>query len=406
MNILLFTQVYPDEPGVKTFRTSSVCHYWAKEWISMGHNVVVVYSYPNYNYCFHLLAKLFPMYIAQFTNGTITNYTRNTTSYEKDGVKVIKIPMRKFMPKIRYSSTVIDNIVNSADCFLKDIDFSPDIILSHFDNPVLEIAGKMKDRLRIPFTFVLHGYPHDIKRLYPNSYQELISKVDVWGFRSQSIRKEFELTFGKLSESFIAYSGVPNKYIDNIGEHGGKIKGKVAYVGALMRRKYPEKIVEALVEKLKNNEINICFIGEGALSSTIKKQIKKYGIEDNISLLGHISREQVQQELDSSEYFIMVSRHETFGMVYLEAMAHGCITIASRNEGFDGIIVDGVNGFLCEAGNSEELKTIIDRIESMSKEEKKRIRHNAIKTAQNMTEKKMAEKYLTDVIDILNRKSL
>ena len=38
----------------------------------------------------------------------------------------------------------------------------------------------------------------------------------------------------------------------------------------------------------------------------------------------------------------MISSSETFGLVYLEAMAAGCITIASRDEGFDGIIKDGV----------------------------------------------------------------
>ena len=42
----------------------------------------------------------------------------------------------------------------------------------------------------------------------------------------------------------------------------------------------------------------------------------------------------------------MISQGEAFGLVYLEAMARGCITIASRGEGFDGIIKDGINGFL------------------------------------------------------------
>ena len=46
---------------------------------------------------------------------------------------------------------------------------------------------------------------------------------------------------------------------------------------------------------------------------------------------------------------------KTFGLVYLEAMARGCITVASRDEGFDGIIQDGVNGFLCKSGDETEL---------------------------------------------------
>lgn len=47
----------------------------------------------------------------------------------------------------------------------------------------------------------------------------------------------------------------------------------------------------------------------------------------------------------ASDCFIMISKNEAFGLVYLEAMSAGCITIASRGEGFDGVIIHGVNGF-------------------------------------------------------------
>ncbi len=49
---------------------------------------------------------------------------------------------------------------------------------------------------------------------------------------------------------------------------------------------------------------------------------------------------------------VMNSRNEAFGLVYFEAMARGCIIITSRKEGFDGIIQDGVNGFLFKASDS------------------------------------------------------
>ena len=60
-----------------------------------------------------------------------------------------------------------------------------------------------------------------------------------------------------------------------------------------------------------------------------------------------MKREEVIRQMDNHDVFVMISRNETFGLVYLEAMARGCITIASRNEGFDGVIEHGVNGFLC-----------------------------------------------------------
>ena len=88
---------------------------------------------------------------------------------------------------------------------------------------------------------------------------------------------------------------------------------------------------------------------------------------------------QVVEHLKNSAVFIMISRKETFGLVYLEAMATGCITVAARGEGFDGIIEDGVNGFLCEAGNVAELTEIIRK---------------AIETAIELTEEKAAKRDL------------
>ena len=406
MNILLYTQVYPDEPGTKTLRSSSVCHYWTKEWVKLGHKVVVIYCYPNYNYIFHLAAKMFPQFISQFTNGTITGYTTKTLTYNLDSVTVLKIPMRKLMPKIRYSQKQIDKIICTAKSYIDDIEFNADLIVSHFDNPILEIAGIMKDVLNVPFTFVLHGYPSDIKRLYPTEYRELINKVDAWGFRSRSIKHDFELQFGKLDKTFIAYSGVPDSYIDNMGTRTEKKKGSICYVGALIKRKYPEKVLEATHMWLKDGSMSLTYIGQGALSKTITNMAVKYDVFDNIRLLGQISRENVQKELEYSDMFVMISRHETFGMVYLEAMAHGCITIAAKNEGFDGVIEDGVNGFLCEAGNADELKNIILKIRVMQKEELNVIRQNAINTAYNMTEMKMAKRYLDDVTGILKSKGI
>ena len=169
----------------------------------------------------------------------------------------------------------------------------------------------------------------------------------------------------------------------------------------LIKRKYPEKVLEAMIPFMQKGEMSLTYIGEGALEKRIRNQAQKNKIGSRLYLLGQVDREHVQHELASTDIFVMVSRHETFGMVYLEAMAHGCITIASKNEGFDGIIVDGVNGFLCEAGNSNELRRIIEFINEMDADKKQSIRQAAISTAQAMTEHKMAVAYINDVCNLI-----
>ena len=93
----------------------------------------------------------------------------------------------------------------------------------------------------------------------------------------------------------------------------------------------------------------------------------------------------------------MISKAEAFGLVYLEAMAQGCITIASRNEGFDGIIQHGVNGFLCEAGNVDELSDLLTSIRNMDKDKLIEISNNAIETAKRLTDAKAAKLYIDNV---------
>lgn len=80
-------------------------------------------------------------------------------------------------------------------------------------------------------------------------------------------------------------------------------------------------------------------------------------------------------------------------------MSMGCITIASRNEGMEGIIEDGINGFLCKAGDEIELGKIIDKINELSQDEIARISQNARMTARKLTDSKVAEYYVNSIIN-------
>lgn len=57
----------------------------------------------------------------------------------------------------------------------------------------------------------------------------------------------------------------------------------------------------------------------------------------------------------------MPSYPEGFGIVYLEAMASGCVTIGTKGEGIDGFIRDGENGFLVPPDDVDAIVQTIDR---------------------------------------------
>ena len=64
----------------------------------------------------------------------------------------------------------------------------------------------------------------------------------------------------------------------------------------------------------------------------------------------------------------------------------------------DGLIEDGINGYLCEAGNSNELVEILKKIELMTPEKKKQLSDNAVATARFYTDKLAADRYINSVL--------
>ena len=88
----------------------------------------------------------------------------------------------------------------------------------------------------------------------------------------------------------------------------------------------------------------------------------------------------------------MPSINEGFGIVYLEAMKAGCITIGTKGEGIDGFIENGKNGFLVNP-NVDEIVKLIDEIYN-DKYNLDTIRFNAFDDVAELTWENNAKKYI------------
>jgi len=81
-------------------------------------------------------------------------------------------------------------------------------------------------------------------------------------------------------------------------------------------------------EKLKGVKLYIA--GKGSLKSTFEKQISSLGLNNNITLLGFVSDEELRQWYQISDAFIMPTEElEGFGIVTIEAFASGIPVIAT-----------------------------------------------------------------------------
>ncbi len=79
---------------------------------------------------------------------------------------------------------------------------------------------------------------------------------------------------------------------------------------------------------------------------------RRCGAFSNVRFLGNVPYEQVPHVLAGAEIYIFPSRYEGFGLSLVEAMAAGCVPVASLIRGVtDSIVEHGVTGYLFPIGN-------------------------------------------------------
>ena len=114
-------------------------------------------------------------------------------------------------------------------------------------------------------------------------------------------------------------------------------------------RLYPQKghiyLIEAL-KKLKNTcpHFLCLFVGDGPLRDFLKKKVKDKGLEKEIRFLGW--REDVPELISQSDFLVLPSLWEGFGLVLLEAMLLGKPVVATRVGPIPEVVEDGVTGLL------------------------------------------------------------
>jgi glycosyltransferase involved in cell wall biosynthesis len=83
--------------------------------------------------------------------------------------------------------------------------------------------------------------------------------------------------------------------------------------------------------------------------------IAKADLSDVITLLGSVTQKEVQSELQSSDAFVLASRHEPLGVAYMEAMASELPVIGTDAGGVRELITQGRDGLLVPAGDAQAL---------------------------------------------------
>lgn len=400
MRILMLTSVYRDETlGLKDPSTNIV-NSFVKEWKKQGNDVLVIHNSHCYPRIFYAIPSKIKQTLSSKMGFAILDYrVIQKKIYVSSGVKVFRLPIKKIIPHMRPGKYTIKKQVQRIADILEAEKFIPDVMVGHWASPQMEIISELKKIYPCKTAVILHGLSYITAPGFDvNKY---LKNIDILGARSLTQAKQIQEILHLSKMPFVCNSGVPDEYLDayniNLDKFRNIKKLEITYVGRLVSYKNVDATIRALAQiKEVNWKFNI--VGDGATRAALEKLAKESDCDDKIRFWGWVSREEVMKILEDTHIFVMISTNEIFGLVYLEAMAASCITIASKGGGVDGIIVNGENGYLCQEGNDMELLAILKAIEKKSFSDIANIVRKGYMTAEEYKDSNVAKKYLDNIV--------
>jgi glycosyltransferase involved in cell wall biosynthesis len=94
--------------------------------------------------------------------------------------------------------------------------------------------------------------------------------------------------------------------------------------------------------------------GEGPERQRLELLIRSYRLQEHVTLLGHVARQEMEALYREAEVVVLTSFSEGIPLVLMEAMATGGIVLAPAITGIPELVIPGKTGFLYRPGDLED----------------------------------------------------
>ncbi len=308
-----------------------------------------------------------------------------------------------------------------------------EILLKHFNDNKNQIdLFNTKDnifkRILMPFVLFIKGRKYNIFHIHGCSFFGFFPIV-IGVIIGRLLKKKIIITYhgGGLEEFINKYKTkviyylnkadiitVPSKYLQNI-LNDNSIKSK--YLPNIIRDDNvyfkkrdilkPNLIVTRTLDEVYNiplaimafkdlkkviPDAKLTIVGDGKLKNEIYELVKKENIDD-IEFVGRVPNSKIGEILNTADIFINPSNKDNMPLSLFEALACGLAVISTNVGGIPDYITDGINGFLIELNNKEQLMNKILYILN-NQEEVQKIIYNGYQTFEQLTLNNLKSEYL------------
>lgn len=236
---------------------------------------------------------------------------------------------------------------------------TPDIIHAHSMNHAGILAQQIHEKTGIPFVLTEHSSTYARKLIRNWQRPAMLQSAQQCSARI-SVSKDFcrllETEYGGLDWQYIPNSLSP-AFIRPVDLANKPKNADFTFcsVAHLNYNKGFDILLPAFAEALKTHpDLKLKIGGTGLIASQLHNLAAELGLENSVEFLGGLQNDQVLDLMFRSDAFVLASRNETFGVVFIEALSQGLPVAATRCGGPQTIINEN-NGILVPVGDVQAL---------------------------------------------------
>lgn len=282
--------------------------------------------------------------------------------------------------------------------------WKPDVIHVHFAVPAGAAAYLLHRLTGIPYVITAHlgdipsGSPQKTGKWFRLFYPFTKS---IWR-RAAAITTVSSFTASLVKEQYaITPQIIPNGIVMRESPHfTAHQPPMILFAGRFVVQKNLDGFMGVL-ESIRQYPWNCTMLGDGPLHDHVTQRIFRAGMKDRFTLPGWINPEDVRSAMDKSDILFMPSLYEGLPVVCVQALAAGLAIVASNIGGFQDLVEQGKNGYLCEPtdtqGMSEKLVLLLTDSEATAK-----ARKHSLVLAQKFNIKNIVDKYEAVLLSATN----
>lgn len=228
---------------------------------------------------------------------------------------------------------------------------------------VVETHGDFIETLSLEKNLVL---PRLYKKLFYIMAKYSIGKSNIIRAVSSSTEKQvLDIDSSKSVVRFPAW--IDFKDFQNIEPKPlSKDKFNILFIGSVTDRKKPHMIIEA-IQRINDKSYNLSIVGPAPNEKyfkELKDLIDKSDLQNQVSLIGPVDRENVKDYYSTSNLMILPSISEGLARVIFESQVAMCPVLVTDAPGMSDIVIDGQTGYVFESNNLDSLSLKIEYIKN------------------------------------------